>query len=464
VSDTVNVVGVNQLVDWSFLRATVGIVGGGASGTLSAVHLLRSSNDVNLRVVLFESEPGRRYRGVAYGTTDPRHLLNVRAQIMSAFPDEPDHFMKWARSTGHEVGPNDFPPRMLFAEYLRDLVAEFGDHRLTVVDARVEDVVAIENGFEITAGGLTTRVGSVVLAYGNPAPRRLATAAGPIPDAAWHVQSPWDLDALATVPDHGTVVLVGAGLTAVDAAITLLDDAPERNVVMVSRHGELPRAQLEQTFPDWVTPVPSGPLTADGLAVLVCDQFAAARRQGVDWRAVVDGLRAQGQSIWRRLDIDERRRFLAAHNFDWTVRRHRMAPEGAAWIAANLESGRLSVLGGGLRWVEDLGAWCKVGLEGVTLEAEAVINCTGPLADVAMSTDPLLRALVDRGTVAPDPLGLGLTCTPSGQLLDPSGDIVAGMYTVGPPTRGSLWESMGVPEIRVMATQLAQQLTSPVTS
>jgi len=76
------------------LRATVAIVGGGASGTLSALHLLRASSDPDLRIVLFETDPRRRHLGVAYGTTDPRHLLNLRAQIMSAFPDEPDHFAK----------------------------------------------------------------------------------------------------------------------------------------------------------------------------------------------------------------------------------------------------------------------------------------------------------------------------------------------------------------------------------
>lgn len=90
MSDTVNIAS----EDPDRLRATVAIVGGGASGTLSALHLLRASSDPDLRIVLFETDPRRRHLGVAYGTTDPRHLLNLRAQIMSAFPDEPDHFAK----------------------------------------------------------------------------------------------------------------------------------------------------------------------------------------------------------------------------------------------------------------------------------------------------------------------------------------------------------------------------------
>ena len=444
--------------DRSDFRTDIAVIGGGASGTLTAVHLLRAGAS---GVVVFEAEAGRQHRGVAYGTTDPRHLLNVRAQVMSAFPEEPGHFVDWARRAGYAVGPTDFVPRMVFGHYLRSLVAHFGDSRLRVVTARVDDVVSDGAGFTLTAGDTTTRAASVVLAYGNPAPRRLATADGPVPDAAWHLPNAWDLDALTAVPEDATVMLVGSGLTAVDAAITLLDDAPRRRVVMVSRHGELPRTHLAHTLTNWVSPVPPlGPLTADGLAELICNQVAAAARQGANWRAVVDGLRGCTQSMWARLDLHERRRFLAAHSRDWEVHRHRMAPRVAARIRAYRDSGRLSLHGGGFQSVEDLGARCRVRLDGVVLDADALVNCTGPLNDVAQTTDPLLRGLVDRGTVAPDPIGFGLACTPDGRLLDHTGAIAAGMYAVGPPRKGALWESIAVPEIRDQAAQLAHQLVS----
>jgi uncharacterized NAD(P)/FAD-binding protein YdhS len=203
-----------------------------------------------------------------------------------------------------------------------------------------------------------------------------------------------------------------------------------------------------------------GPLSADGLAELIRNQVVAAARQGVNWRAVVDGLRGCTQSMWARLDLHERRRFLAVHSRDWDVHRHRMAPGVAARIRAYRDSGRLSLHGGGLQWVEDRGAHCRVGLDGAALDADALVNCTGPLNDVAQTTDPLLRRLVDRGTVAPDPLGFGLACTPDGRLLDRTGAIAAGMYTVGPPRKGALWESIAVPEIRDQAAQLAQHLVS----
>ena len=35
---------------------------------------------------------GRAGLGTAYSTDEPAHVLNVRAEGMSAWPDDPDHF------------------------------------------------------------------------------------------------------------------------------------------------------------------------------------------------------------------------------------------------------------------------------------------------------------------------------------------------------------------------------------
>jgi uncharacterized NAD(P)/FAD-binding protein YdhS len=94
MSRTVGIVGSAESGVGSEFRTDIAVIGGGASGTLTALHLLRAGVDGDPRVVVFEAEAGRRHRGVAYGTTDPRHLLNVRAQVMSAFPEEPGHFVE----------------------------------------------------------------------------------------------------------------------------------------------------------------------------------------------------------------------------------------------------------------------------------------------------------------------------------------------------------------------------------
>jgi uncharacterized NAD(P)/FAD-binding protein YdhS len=35
--------------------------------------------------------------GIAYGTDNPLHLLNVAAGKMSAYPEKPSHFLEWLR-------------------------------------------------------------------------------------------------------------------------------------------------------------------------------------------------------------------------------------------------------------------------------------------------------------------------------------------------------------------------------
>ena len=70
---------------------TVAIVGCGFSGAMVAVHLSRLGSR-SPRVLIFE-RGNRLARGAAYGSTRPEHLLNVPARLMSAFPDEPEHFV-----------------------------------------------------------------------------------------------------------------------------------------------------------------------------------------------------------------------------------------------------------------------------------------------------------------------------------------------------------------------------------
>jgi uncharacterized NAD(P)/FAD-binding protein YdhS len=71
------------------------IVGGGASGVLSAVHLARCWTGSSRPEVILYDGSARVARGAAYSTGDPRHLLNVPASRMSALADDPSHFVRW---------------------------------------------------------------------------------------------------------------------------------------------------------------------------------------------------------------------------------------------------------------------------------------------------------------------------------------------------------------------------------
>jgi uncharacterized NAD(P)/FAD-binding protein YdhS len=72
-------------------RITIAIIGGGFSGSLVAVNLLHSATmPLSIKLIERSAEVGR---GLAYGTQVDSHLLNVPAGQMSAFPNEPTHFL-----------------------------------------------------------------------------------------------------------------------------------------------------------------------------------------------------------------------------------------------------------------------------------------------------------------------------------------------------------------------------------
>ena len=125
-----------HVVESNGARPVVVIAGAGAAGTLTALHLVRSScrRSTPLEVLLLD--PADRWgRGVAFGTPDEEHLLNVPAAGMSALPEDPGHFVAWAGDQGlfgaetegtarAPRNPNAFLPRRRFGLYLDDILCK----------------------------------------------------------------------------------------------------------------------------------------------------------------------------------------------------------------------------------------------------------------------------------------------------------------------------------------------------
>ncbi|MBV9354463.1 MAG: FAD/NAD(P)-binding protein, partial [Chloroflexi bacterium] len=205
-------------------RPTVAIVGGGASGTLAALQLLRQAARP-LQVVLCDRGP-RESVGAAFSTRDPLHLLNVRAGAMSAFPDAPQDFVAWLaehREPGEsQVEAGQFVARRRYGAYLRDRLRQAASGArpgvtLEVVRETVARVAPDPPRLELRSGR-TMPVDRVVLALGNFHPRAL-----PLRGPAGTVRDdPWVPSALEGLRPAGGVLLVGTGLTMVDAVVSLV--------------------------------------------------------------------------------------------------------------------------------------------------------------------------------------------------------------------------------------------------
>ena len=93
------------------------IVGGGVSGVLLAVQLIRARPNFPLSITLIEKEKNP-WLGVAYSTDKVFHLLNVRAEKMSALP-EGESFCSVAYRTSLQYIAKRFCASLCFQEIYR---------------------------------------------------------------------------------------------------------------------------------------------------------------------------------------------------------------------------------------------------------------------------------------------------------------------------------------------------------
>ncbi len=429
-------------------QVPVAIVGGGASGTILAAQLARRG----IGSVLIDGS-GRMGRGVAYSTAEDAHLLNVRAEGMSALAGDSEHFSSWFEERGGDK--RGFAQRRLFADYLGELLqaAVAGGQAKLIHSTAVQ---ASRNGswrIDLT-DGQAVEAEVLVLAIGNQEPGSLRAFAGAGPR---YVANPWGSQAQAAVRDlaetGGSALLVGTGLTMVDLVLSLEAAGHDGRVVAISRRGQMPRSHADFE----PAPVERGDLPEGSVRDL--SRWLRRRAAQVGWRAAVDSLRPHSHPLWQSLSPDQQRRFLRHVRPWWDVHRHRIAPEVAQLIAQLVAGGFLEVAAGRIVAAANNGDGIDVtirrrGSDSDRTERFAyVFNCTGPLQAINRTKDPLLRALLDAGEVRADELEMGIAVDDRSRA-----EGSERLWALGPLTKGRYWEIVAVPDIREQAAAVAEDI------
>lgn len=425
----------------------VAIIGGGYSGTIIAAQLARRG----IGNVLIDGS-GRMGRGVAYSTSEGAHLLNVRAEGMSAWAGEPDHFAKrFEADGGHRRG---FAQRMFFGRYLGDILDRAVESGKTELVHEPAVAAQRENGrWQVRlADGASIEARRLVLAVGNQEPEALRALAGA---GDRLINNPWGEQARAAVAEitesgAGTL-LVGTGLTMVDLVLSLDAAGHRGRIVALSRRGLIPRAHADFD----PAPVESSDLPRGDVGALT--RWLRKRSAQVGWRAAVDSLRPYSQPLWLGLNKKQQERFLRHARPWWDVHRHRIAPEVADIVARAVAEGRLEIVAG--RIISSRTTENGIEVEYRRRRADKsqsetfayAFNCTGPLHSVERTKDPLLRSLLDAKEVRADQLGIGL---------DVDDEARAGerLWAIGPLTKGRYWEIVAVPDIREQAAAVADSI------
>jgi uncharacterized NAD(P)/FAD-binding protein YdhS len=333
--------------------ARIVVVGGGFSGTMTAVNIARlTEHPLHITVV---NDRGPVGRGVAYGLRRPEYLLNVAARNMSAFPHEPDHFLDWLRTRAEfELTPEielreRFVARQIYGDYLRSIAQHHlqspGEGALAsseLVSGEAVDIESGEHGCRVRlADGTAIEADRVVLATGNEPPAPLPGAEELTDHPAW-VANPWQAWEHRLPHHDGSVVLLGTGLTTVDAIITLRALGWLGTVHAVSRHGWFPHPHF----------------------------------RGIEYPEFPPA------------DVD------------------------------------LAALG-----------------------LERLLTATRSM---------LLQNLLRRGTIAPDTTDLGIYVDADHTVLTSAGERSPWLLALGPLLRGTYWETIAVPELRVQARRVAE--------
>jgi len=439
---------------------------------MAAVNIARLTEQP-LHITVINDDPSIG-RGVAYRSRRPEYLLNVAARNMSAFPHEPDHFLQWLRTRSEFESINEielrerFVPRQIYGDYLRSIVqhhlqspGETAPASSNFVIGTAVDIEPQETGCLVhLADGPTVSADRVVLATGNEPPAPLPGAESLTDHPAW-VGNPWQRweDRLPT--HEGTIILLGTGLTTVDAILTLRAKGWLGSIHAVSRHGWFPHSHFRGiSYPDFPPPnVDIAALGLDELLLLIDEHCAILHARNANPAIIVDKLRPYTQRIWSGFSRDERIRFAKNYAARWNVFRHRIAPDIYSQITSSQLTGQLRVHADSIEKLRASGDRIVVELaDGASLEGDLVLNATGPSSKFTATQSVLLKNLLRQGAIAPDAIDMGIRVDSDHTVLTDTGQRSPWLLALGPALKGTYWETIAVPELRVQARRVAETL------
>lgn len=460
--------------------ADILIIGGGLSGAMLAVQLLRLPGRRRILVIEPRPELGR---GEAYSAIELGHTLNGNAARMSVDPDNADDLTQWL--TDHIAGggwPESdqqhvpvselFPPRGLFGVYVQQRLAEAqqagAQHGSMVehVRAEVVDVQTSADSVQLTLSDGQRLHGSfAVLATGMfPAARTPQKQSSGLNAAGL---DPWDVAAMRQLDPKSTVLIIGSGLTMVDAVVSLEQAGHRGPIEVFSRHGMLPHVRRQPSA--WVD------FLAEDHSIRTPRQLLRELRrhcreaieQGIDWQAPLDTVRAHIGRLWSQASDVQRRQFVRHVRPWWESHHHRSPPLSAELVERLHREGRLRIHAASYKGLEPVsggGVGIRVRRRGESethvVQGAALINSSGIEYDWRRVDRPLPQQLLARGLVQPGPLALGIAAAVDGAVLDAQGKVSQRLFAMGPPLRGMWWESTAVTDVASQAKALALRLVA----
>lgn len=392
-------------------------------------------------------EPGC---GLAYGDQDPTHLLNAAHWNMGILDDDPDGFTRWLASSNPGAVQPDFASRADYGAFLRGQWTK----SLGVLTAKGVIVTLIEQD-AVTISSVTDQWVTVLDDAGAiRSAAAVLVCSGPTLAAQVSLAHPklitpiWPLGLQRLAGASGHVVVIGTGLSGIDATVSALAQVGVSKVTMISGDGRLPlphdtssRQNLELCF------------KGHPLEVLRSVRSAAVN---VPWQTVMNALRGQSNRLWQNWTPDQCRAALRHLGGIWAAHRNRLPVDVSAQIASAKAAKRLDVIKGFVTLLTSVEGDLCVQIEnnGLSVRPDWVVDARGFARVTAASKTFLGHALRD-GYFSTSSLGYGVAAD-SNHRATPEG--LAPVHVVGAARLGDLIETTGAPEVRAQVRQSLEAL------
>lgn len=502
-------------------KLQIAVVGGGSVGIAYFVQLIEEAVRLELssRLEVFIFEPQAiAGPGFAYRADAECNLLNTRADAMSVVAHDKRHFVKWIAEHGSKhladypdtvIEDHAFLPRSLFGRYLSHqfdaamALAQRHGCVVTHVTSEVTDVITLQSRRICvdTADAGAFVVDRAVLCIGNQPSTNVPHLLG----RPGFYNSPYPAQDMASaIPPLAPVCILGTGLSAIDAVLSLSAAGHRGKLILASRNGRLPSVRgsfnqsrslsLTRDSVDAMCEANGGVLSLDvvfaalqkevmratglacdlqaimnpgaGILDYITSEIALADSVERLWQSVIYSTNGVIDYIWHRLSDADKRRFQNTFGSLWSSYRVSFPLKNAKRIHALLRADRVLVFGGvkSTQYNEESNLFetridqRDSGLRTV-IESAYLINATGYSVDVARSQVPLVGNLLRRKLAVPNEFGGFNLDFETGSLVDATGTVARNISVLGSLAAGTyFWTNAMDVNVRLARGQVNDTL------
>ena len=421
----------------------IAVIGGGFSGTMVIRQLIDHGFKGTIHRFIQENSETV---GPAYKNNSAPLLLNVRSQNMSAFPDDPTHFVRFLELHFPEHAlPNNFVLRSIYGHYLKSIWDETKD-----LSKKAEIQLQLFSSFQVDH----EEYDAIILATGNELPRIPTGLSTKVIASSFYQGNPWEID-FNSIQHELPIFILGNGLTMVDTVLSLRHAGFQQKIVALSTHGFNMIVHPENEV---LTQKVSPPVQQDLHSLVHFFNIKRKALSHAQFLLLVDSFRPYFSTWWQRFSLEEKKLFISKFRHVWGTIRHRIPAQIAQRISAERVSDQLVVKAGKLLSIEENGQRAQIEYvsENKVIKGDfaCLINCTGPETDLTKMTNPTIKELLSRQWILPDLIRQGIDIQADTHLAH--GNSTMKIYAIGNLCKGTLWESTAVGELRAQAKLIAK--------